>query len=366
MGKNRKKGRAKGEFHSKQHQQNLQRQIASVNNQIASDRRSITSERPIIKLGSLRGLLSLRTRDDAMERQYAALFQPGASVSKEEECALKRKTKKATRPNSRPHAISGMPSLVSLCIASIVSVFDSLEADDDGCVQYFQLLPSHIIEGISSSASEERTITDDNIKFLCAPNIKHLYLSGGELSDLGLRKIFPRQSLGCQADEQQDESLVQSWEEAAIDSWEDESCVDLGVAFEGCCKLIQLDLQSVPALDLAFMQELVVRLPTLRHLALRDCFTEGTGHTALIEHIPCLQRLRTLDLRDNGWIDDECLCLFAAVCSSWRSRLGFSSRLLILKLAGCDDVTKAGTHDVLKMSFPELRRIEYEDEGSCA
>ena len=151
-------------------------------------------------------------------------------------------------------------------------------------------------------------------------------------------------------------------EQSGPESWEDEASVDLGMAFKGCCKLVQLDLQSVAAMDLPFMAELVVRLPTLRYLALRDCFNEGTGHTALLEYIPCLRRIRSLVLRDNDWLDDECLCLFASVCSSWRARLGFQSRLLILKLVGCDQVTEEGTHGILRMNFPELRKLEYIDD----
>jgi hypothetical protein len=352
MGKNRKKGRAKGEFHSKQHQQNLHRAISLVNSQIVADRRIAlkdSSERPIVKLGSLRGLLSVRVRDDAMERQYTRLFQPGSSIS---DASPKKSTKMASRENARPkRCIGGIPSLVSLCITTIVSVFDSLEADYS-CVQYFQMLPPHIIESLSAVAAQKRTITDGNIACLCSPSIKHLYLSGNQISGAGLREIIPRQSLGTEAAEEQ----------SGPESWEDEASVDLGMAFKGCCKLVQLDLQSVAAMDLPFMAELVVRLPTLRYLALRDCFNEGTGHTALLEYIPCLQRLRSLDLRDNDWLDDECLCLFASVCSSWRARLGFQSRLLILKLAGCDQVTEEGTHGILRMNFPELRKLEYIDD----
>ena len=122
------------------------------------------------------------------------------------------------------------------------------------------------------------------------------------------------------------------------------------------------DLQSLPALDEAFVRELTIRLPTLRHLAIRACFSTGiTGVTVLQELVPCFQRLRFLDVRDNNWLDDESLQLFAAACAD-RGRAGKPSRLLVIKLAGCDSITAAGTRDVLMASLPELRKLEYEDD----
>ncbi|CAM9960551.1 unnamed protein product [Phaeothamnion confervicola] len=95
----------------------------------------------------------------------------------------------------------------------------------------------------------------------------------------------------------------------ALDTWEDAPAVVESV-FGGCMSLTDLTLSS-PHITEAFVARVADRCPTLRRLALHDCFGTDINPGAVLSSVARLTALREIDVSGCRWFGDATLLRWA-------------------------------------------------------